>query len=53
MCEPVFQAALRERMWKIEGIHAEAKHRHNLKRAKYRGISLAFLFKLLGLFPIY
>jgi hypothetical protein len=26
-------------MWKIEGIHAEAKHQHSLKRAKYRGLT--------------
>ena len=38
MQEPIFQNALRERMWKIEGINAEAKNRHGLKRAKYRGI---------------
>jgi hypothetical protein len=39
MRKSLFQAALRERMWKIEGIHAEAKHQHSLKKAKYRGIS--------------
>lgn len=39
MQEPTFQAALRERMWKIEGINAEAKNLHTLKRAKYRGLS--------------
>ena len=38
MQEPIFQNALRERMWKIEGINAEAKNRHGLKRAKYRRI---------------
>jgi transposase len=36
---PTFQASLRERMWKIEGINAEAKNLHGLKRAKYRGLS--------------
>lgn len=39
MQEPNFQNALRERMWKIEGINAEAKNQHGLKRAKYRGIN--------------
>jgi hypothetical protein len=39
MQKPIFQAALRERMWKIEGINAEAKHQHGLKRAKYRGLT--------------
>lgn len=38
MQEPLFQDALKERMWKIEGINAEAKNRQGLKRAKYRGI---------------
>ena len=39
MKEPFFQSAMKERMWKIEGINAEAKILHALKRAKYRGIS--------------
>jgi transposase len=39
MQEPVFQSAMKERMWKIEGINAEAKQLHGLKRAKYRGLS--------------
>ena len=26
-------------MWKIEGLFAEAKQKHNLSRAKYRGTS--------------
>jgi transposase len=39
MKEPLFQSAMKERMWKIEGINAEAKNLHALKRAKYRGIS--------------
>lgn len=38
MQENKFQDALRERMWKIEGINAEAKNLHGLKRAKYRGL---------------
>lgn len=38
MQEPLFQDALKERMWKIEGINAEAKNRQGLKKAKYRGI---------------
>jgi transposase len=39
MSEPLFQSAMKERLWKIEGINAEAKNLHALKRAKYRGIS--------------
>jgi len=38
MKEPAFQDALRERMWKIEGINAEAKNLHGLKRARYRSL---------------
>lgn len=38
MQEPLFQDTLRERMWKIEGINAEAKNQHGLKRARYRGL---------------
>mgnify|MGYP006216032711 CR=1 FL=1 len=38
MKEIEFIAKSRERMWKIEGINAEAKYSHNLSRAKYRGI---------------
>ena len=38
MQEKEFQEALRERMWKIEGINAEAKNYHGLKRARYRGL---------------
>ena len=38
MQEPLFQDALRERMWRIEGINAEAKNQHGLKRARYRGL---------------
>lgn len=29
---------LKERMWKIEGIFAEAKQLHGLSKARYRGI---------------
>jgi transposase len=34
-----FKAALHERMWKIEGLFAEAKTYHGLDRARYRGRS--------------
>lgn len=33
-----FQKKLTERMWKMEGIISEAKQRHCLSRAKYRGL---------------
>jgi hypothetical protein len=39
MEEPHFGAKLAERMWKIEGLFAEAKQNHCLSRAKYRGRS--------------
>jgi transposase len=39
MHEPVFREKASERMWKIEGLFAEAKRNHNLSRAKYRGTS--------------
>ena len=39
MEEPAFGAKLAERMWKIEGLFAEAKQNHCLSRAKYRGRS--------------
>ena len=39
MRDPVFRMTLSERMWKIEGLFAEAKQNHNLSRAKYRGTS--------------
>ena len=39
MQEPTFGAKLAERMWKIEGLFAEAKRNHCLSRAKYRGRS--------------
>lgn len=38
MQQPDFQNALHDRMWKIEGINAEAKNLHGLKRARYRGL---------------
>jgi transposase len=39
MREPMFRQRASERMWKIEGLFAEAKRNHNLSRAKYRGTS--------------
>ena len=33
-----FTVKLRERMWKAEGLFAEAKQNHCLRRAKYRGL---------------
>jgi IS5 family transposase len=39
MEEPRFRTKLAERMWKIEGLFAEAKQNHCLSRAKYRGRS--------------
>ena len=39
MEEPQFGKKLAERMWKIEGLFAEAKQNHCLSRAKYRGRS--------------
>lgn len=38
MKTPRFIEKMRERMWKIEGINAEAKNLHALNRAKYRGL---------------
>lgn len=38
MEQKIFYSKSRERMWKIEGINAEAKQYHNLARAKYRGL---------------
>jgi len=35
--EPEFKAKLWQRMWKMEGIFAEAKNNHGLRRARYRG----------------
>lgn len=37
MQNPVFKEKLIERRWKIEGLFAEAKENHCLRRAKYRG----------------
>jgi transposase len=37
MRDPAFGAKLSERMWKIEGLFAEAKRNHGLSRARYRG----------------
>lgn len=34
---PGFKRKLRERMWKMEGVFAEAKSFHGLRRARYRG----------------
>jgi transposase len=39
MRDPTFGQNLSERMWKMEGLFAEAKQHHNLSRAKYRGRS--------------
>jgi hypothetical protein len=37
MNEPRFRQKISERMWKMEGLWAEAKQNHCLARAKYRG----------------
>ena len=37
MRDPVFRQKLSERMWKSEGLFAEAKQNHGLSRARYRG----------------
>ena len=39
MRDPIFRQKLSERMWKIEGLFAEAKQNHGLSRARYRGRS--------------
>ena len=39
MEEPEFRKKLSERMWKAEGLFAEAKQNHGLARARYRGRS--------------
>ncbi len=39
MAEPEFGEKISERMWKSEGLFAEAKQNHCLARAKYRGRS--------------
>jgi transposase len=36
---PEFKANMTARMWKLEGLFAEAKNWHNLSRARYRGLS--------------
>ena len=35
--EPEFKGKLWQRMWKMEGIFAEAKSHHGMRRARYRG----------------
>jgi Transposase DDE domain len=37
MRDPTFEQKMSERMWKMEGLFAEAKQYHALSRAKYRG----------------
>jgi hypothetical protein len=37
MNEPEFRKKISERMWKMEGLWAEAKQNHSLARATYRG----------------
>jgi len=37
--EPEFKTKLWQRMWKMEGIFAEAKSHHGMRRARYRGRS--------------
>ena len=37
MRDPVFRQKMSERMWKIEGLFAEAKQNHGLSRARHRG----------------
>ena len=37
MRDPTFRQKRSERMWKSEGLFAEAKQNHYLSRAKYRG----------------
>ena len=39
MRDPAFGEKLSERMWKMEGLFAEAKQNHGLSRARYRGRS--------------
>ncbi len=39
MQELLFQNFLKERIWKIEVINAEAKNQHGLKRPRCRGIN--------------
>jgi len=37
--DPAFKKRLKERMWKMEGLFAEGKSHHGLRRARYRGRS--------------
>lgn len=37
MRDPTFRQKMSERMWKSEGLFAEAKQNHGLSRARYRG----------------
>jgi IS5 family transposase len=37
MRDPTFRQKMSERMWKCEGLFAEAKQNHGLARARYRG----------------
>jgi hypothetical protein len=37
MRDPTFRQRMSERMWKCEGLFAEAKQNHGLARARYRG----------------
>ena len=37
MRDPTFRTKRTERMWKMEGLFAEAKQNHGLSRARYRG----------------
>ena len=39
MRDPTFGQKMSERMWKCEGLFAEAKQNHGLSRARYRGRS--------------
>lgn len=39
MLKTEFRKNLCERMWKLEGLMSEIKLRHNMHRAKYRGIN--------------
>ena len=62
MQETTFRERASERMWKCEGLFAEAKQLHGLSRAKYRGRSKvqiqAYLYAIVQnlkrlLFPLY
>jgi len=37
MRDPTFKKKMSERLWKCEGLFAEAKQNHGLARARYRG----------------